>query len=564
MGSSKKLFYARAAAILCMLFCMPLCPSFYAGAVLPEPATESGELGEPAVSETAAPAKKSASKTTKTPKNESDLQDILPEPATAKADDSFAAPRSFGDAASSDKLPPSGAAGTGVLYFESEQTGIYRYSLPGGLGFDSSVIAGGTADGVVAIQIDDSPDLAWVFYRDGKSYDYQTGVTDPRSAVFIESGLYELFISDGVSTDKFSFTIAESDIAGGLADSISGMMSVGNSAIEADTTLDMEYTDSLYRFTFPGMETAESDIAGSDGSEDSEGSSVLGISAEKMGVTANLPVGALTNGTLKLTADNGIEVTAYRDGEPLEWNNGDVLYDDGVYNFKLTPLFTIQTGVDSRGNPIRVKLTSVVSFRIVTRPTSVLDCVTAPAGFSIDRVYVRDAQGEHEVSTDGQQVFPSTDGYYAFQFRSLFSTDADFSVTALRDTAPPELALPAEVLNGQPYKGKVTLRVKPTQSYKAGGRYIISNDTVESDTDSNVNITVMKDKQIILMSDRTLISPGTYTVYVTDSADNYNTYTIEIYGKAPINLDIPILLLSVLAVPALWLFIHRKERMRVI
>ena len=539
----RKAVIASAAAFAAAFLTISGCGIVAGAAVLPAPATEEGDLPDV-------------------------LSENLPEPATA-ADSGSAAPNPYGGAAGAVKLPPPGTESTGELFHESgesEQKGVYRYSLPGGLGFESRVRGGEQAEGMVAIQIDDSPDMAWALYKDGESYDYHTGVTDPRSIMLIEDGAYELFVSDGVNTDKFAFTLANSgmSVGGELADALSDMMTASSSVGNADTVLDMQYSEGLYRFTFPDVgKTADtSDEAGM--ADAAEALGELDMTAKNMGVTSNLPVGAITNGTLTITADSGINVSAYHNGEEFDWNSGDVLSEDGVYNFRLSPFFSVQTGTDSRGNSVRTNLSSVISFRVITKPTAVLDSVIAPAGFSIDRVYRRDAQGESEIQTDGRQLFIDGDGYYVFQFRAVFSTDTDFSASVLRDTAPPELALPAEVLSGQPYKGKITLNVKPTPSYAAAGKFINGDDIVESDGADNVAIEVVKDTRYVNPQNNTLVSPGTYTVTVTDSAGNQNTYVVEISGVKPQNFDIPILILSALAVPALWLFIHRKERMRVI
>ena len=194
--------------------------------------------------------------------------------------------------------------------------------------------------------------------------------------------------------------------------------------------------------------------------------------------------GMMTNDSVTLSIPDGVDYTLLRDGQQVPFTNLTELYEEGIYDLKLT--------AQSSGQ---------IRFTIVTEKTADVVEYRLPDNFEITEV-LRDG---NPVSTPSGMVELTDEGYYQISYRNLL-TGIPYQLVLPIDHTAPTLALEA-VVDGVA-KGPVDISdVEPGASL-----YIELDGEKEAFTTE-------------------LTKSGAYVVTVTDQAGNASVYkfTLQVY-----------------------------------
>ena len=226
----------------------------------------------------------------------------------------------------------------------------------------------------------------------------------------------------------------------------------------------------------------------------------------------------ITQDSVQITADTGVEFTVYKDGDEVKLSESNMVSDTGSYT-----VMTTSSGVD----------TAILSFTIID------DAINSPLSYDLPSTCVvtyETLDGE-ELESGNRSIDLSAEGQYEIEYmcvRNSMSYSLSFEV----DHTAPTLTLNG--LKGNKARNKVTI----------------------TDYEEDATITIQKDGNNI--SSRTEITqPGSYTVSITDDAGNSSVYSFYIlfYLNAG---GITFGMVAVIAIIAVivYLYVSRK-RMRV-
>lgn len=219
-----------------------------------------------------------------------------------------------------------------------------------------------------------------------------------------------------------------------------------------------------------------------------------------------------------VTADEGISISVYRNGDLVELSDDNTIEEAGSY--------TVMSG--KKGNE-----TEVFSFIIAGESIKEPDTYNLPTTCVTSSVTLDD----EKVKSDNRSVDLSEEGHYVIDYRCV-RNGLSYTLDVTVDHTAPKLTL--DGLKKNKARGKVTIK----------------------GLEDGATLTVTKDGKTIKASSE-LTQPGSYTVRVTDAAGNstmYSFYILFYLNAGGITLTI-LAVTGILAV-IVYLYISRK-RMRV-
>ena len=208
---------------------------------------------------------------------------------------------------------------------------------------------------------------------------------------------------------------------------------------------------------------------------------IAGVGSE---IRCSVADGMMTNDSVRLFIPDGVDYTLLLDGQPILFTNLTELYEEGIYDLKLTA----QSSRTIRFSIVDKKTADIVEYRL-------------PDYFEITEVMCNG----HPISTAPGLVELTGEGDYLISYRNLL-TGVPYRLELPIDRTPPTLALEA-VVDGVA-KGPVDISdVEPGASL-----YIELDGEEEAFTTE-------------------LTKSGAYVVTVTDEAGNTSVYkfTLQVY-----------------------------------
>lgn len=395
------------------------------------------------------------------------------------------------------------ASGT-ALTFSEQSEGSYRYEFDDGAGFESNVRLDEQSAMLAVLEFDSG--LSWTAEADGQKFIYSSG------QILDTPGNYVFFIRNQAREARFSFSVGsftqqeqlENLLSSGdeTPDFTAGFLKSADLAENAPPEIGWDQQNKRYSYRFPN-----------------------GVA-----FYATVPNGAITTQAFRIFFPEEISANLLFNGSGTAYQSGDELSTPGVYCFQILVLPRLT------GEQYQIDTYSCNYFVYVAGAQERgLRIVNPPESFTLAKASLNG----NELKPDGNgTVVLRRDGRYQFEFAGPQGV-AGYRTELLLDTTPPLLSFTND----------------------AGSGFASGTACYEKQDESD-HISIQRNGSPY--PERGLLGDnGFYTLTVTDSAGNSRQYTVRVDHVSARRVDVPILILAVLALAAFGgylLYVRRHAR----
>lgn len=391
---------------------------------------------------------------------------------------------------------------------ETEERGCYEY-IYGEQTFETNILDGETFE-VGYFKWEDGLNISLL--RDGKQVAYVS------EDIIIVNGNYTAIIYDLVNNQFMSIQFEIDNSLNIKSDSSA------ENAMDLDNVSDwMEFSDeekelfseeqlSELKGMFVDSDSKEASLLTIHYDFDPETSTFLYSAAGKKIYIANVPNGIITNESVIIKPADNTFLFLYKDGELMFANSRNEYSEPGFYD-----VVSYVYNADDADIPEEENITDTNSyvthfyFTIIEKQNNYLGVISAPEGFSFDKICFNQ---EQQLLPDKKDFFLEKDGYYEFDFVSDEDARLIYHLEFERDTVAPYLIFNQDLSDGRGYaplsyevndkdatvkvvSGKNQIDLEPGEESSFSGWYYF---TVNDKAGNTRNYSVYIKKRIIFFS----------------------------------------------------------------
>ncbi len=396
------------------------------------------------------------------------------------------------------------AASSTALTFSEQSEGSYRYEFDDGAGFESNVRL--DEQNVMFAILEFDSGLSWTAEADGQKFIYSNG------QILDTPGTYVFFIRNQAQEARFSFSVGSFT----QQEQLENLLSSGDEA--PDFTMDFLKSADLAENVPPEI------------GWDQQNKRYSYRFPNGVAFYATVPNGAVTAQAFRMFFPEEISANLLFNGSGIAYQSGDELSTPGVYCFRILVLPRLT------GEQYQIDTYSCNYFvYIAGKLERGLRIVSPPESFTLAKASLNGS----ELKPDGNgAVVLHRDGHYQLEFAGPQGV-AGYRTEFLLDTTPPLLSFTNDAGSG----------------FSNGAACYEKRD--ESD-----HVSVQRNGSPY--PERGLLGDnGFYTLTVSDTAGNSRQYTVRVEHVSAHKVDVPILILAVLALAAFGgylLYVRRHAR----